>query len=53
MRAAGRDADAGVGDHHHARWQDARTIDSSSGADSEGVQEVHGPLAGARGVCGE
>ena len=52
-RAAGGDADAGVGDHGHARWWDTRTIDGSSGADTEGMREVHGPLEGAQRVCGE
>ena len=53
MRAAGGDADVDMGDHGHARWRDARTIDGSSRADTKGVQEVHTPLAGARGVHGE
>ena len=38
MRAAGGDADMGMGDH---------------GANTEGMREVHAPLAGAQGVCGE
>ena len=52
-RAAGRDAGVGAGHHGHARRWDAGTIDSGSSADAEGVREVHGPPAGARGVCGE
>ena len=52
-RATGRDAGAGMGRYGYARRRDARTINSGSGADTDGVQEVHNPLAGARGVCGE
>ena len=37
VRAAGGDAGAGVGHYGHARQQNARTIDSSSGANTEGV----------------
>ena len=43
----------GMGDHHHTRQWDARTINSSSGADNEGVLEVHAPLEGAQRVRGE
>ena len=52
-RAAGRDAGAGVGRYGHARWWNAGTIVSSSSANAKGMQEVHGPPAGAQGVCGE
>ena len=41
-RAVGGDAGAGVGCYGHARRQNAGTIDSGSGADTEGVLEVHG-----------
>ena len=36
-RTAGRDAGTGAGRHGHARWWDAGTIDSGSGANAEGV----------------
>ena len=47
VRAAGGDAGMGAGHYGHARWQNTRTIDSGSGADTEGVQEVHCPVGGA------
>ena len=51
--ATGRDAGAGAGHYGHARWENARTIDSSSGADTKGMREVHSPVGGAQGVHGE
>ena len=47
VRAAGGDADVGTGDHGHAMWRDARTVDGGSGPSTKGVREVHGPLGGA------
>ena len=52
-RTAGRDPGVGTGRYGHARWWNTRTIVSGSGADAKGMQEVHGPPAGAQGVCGE
>ena len=36
-RAAGGDAEAGTGHYGHARWQNARTINSGSSANTEGM----------------
>ena len=47
VRAAGGDAGTGMGCYGHARWWNARTFDSSSGAGTEGVQEVHSTNGGA------
>ena len=47
VRAAGKDAGAGAGHYGHARRWDAGTIDSGSGADADGMREVHSPPAGA------
>ncbi|KIM53886.1 hypothetical protein SCLCIDRAFT_31507 [Scleroderma citrinum Foug A] len=49
VRAAGRDAGVGAGHYGHARQWNAGTIVSDSGADAEGMREVHGPPAGAQG----
>ena len=44
--AAGGAAGVGVGDHGHARWQNARTFNSSGRVGTKGVQ-VHTPIGGA------
>ena len=53
VRAAGGDAGVGAGHYSHARWGNARTINSGSGADTEGMREVHSPVEGTQRVCGE
>ena len=45
--AAGGDAGVGAGHYGHARQWNAGTIDGGSGVNTDGMQEVHGPLAGA------
>ena len=45
--AIGEDAGMVTGHHSHARWWNTWTFNGSGGFNSEGMQEVHSPLAGA------